>query len=65
VQFKLHASVLRYPWAEDDSAFASSSDVLRAVYDLCRYTTKATSLDTYTDSNTRERLPCELTVELC
>jgi hypothetical protein len=29
-------------------------------YALCNYTMKATSLDTYTDSNTRERLPYEL-----
>ena len=60
VQFKLHASVLHYPWVETDSDFTSSSDVLSGVYNLCRYTLKATSLDTYTDSNTRERLPYEL-----
>jgi alpha-L-rhamnosidase len=60
LQFELSAAVVRYPWAESDSAFASSSSVLHSVYELCQYTLKATSLDTYTDSNTRERLPYEL-----
>ena len=58
--FQLRVRTVRYPWVDTDSAFTSSSPVLNAVYDLCRYTTKATSLDTYTDSNTRERLPYEL-----
>eukprot|EP01051_Picozoa_sp_SAG22_P003311 SAG22_NODE_159_length_16948_cov_14.480503_19_plen_870_part_01 len=48
VKFELRASVVRYPWVEADSAFASSSAVLTSVYDLCKYTLKATSLDTYT-----------------
>jgi hypothetical protein len=29
------------------------------VYDLCRYTAFSAALDTYTDSNTRERTPYE------
>ena len=40
--------------------FASSSAVLTDVHALCKHTLKSTSLDTYTDSNTRERLPYEL-----
>ena len=39
--------------------FASSSDVLNDVFDLCVATLRRTSLDTFTDSNTRERLPYE------
>ena len=60
IQFDVRASVVRYPWVDTHSAFESSSTVLNAVYSLCRYTLKATSLDTFTDSNTRERLPYEL-----
>ncbi len=29
------------------------------MYDLCRYTLLSAALDTYTDSNTRERTPYE------
>ena len=39
--------------------FAIGGTVLDAVWDLCRYTVNAGSLDTYTDSNTRERKPYE------
>lgn len=56
-----------YPWHGVDAAnysrahaaFNSSSDALNAVWDLCAYTMRASALDTYTDSNTRERLPYE------
>ena len=37
----------------------SSSDILNQVYSLCENTIRITSLDTTTDSNTRERLPYE------
>ena len=50
---------VRYPWRDDDSRFASSNDTLNAVWRLARDTLQATSLDTATDSNTRERLPYE------
>lgn len=33
--------------------------MLTRVYNLCANTLRVTSLDTTTDSNTRERLPCE------
>ena len=48
-----------YPWSETDSSFSSSDTMLTKVYKLCRNTLKVTSLDTTTDSNTRERLPCK------
>ena len=57
--FTLSAWMVSYPWADGDSAFSSSSAVLDSVYDLCRYTVHAAALDTYTDSNTRERTPYE------
>lgn len=53
--FALSAWQVSYPWVETDSAFSSDNATLDAVYDLCRYTLHAVSLDTYTDSNTRER----------
>jgi len=48
-----------YPWHDGDSAFVSSNATLDAVYELCRYTVFSAALDTYTDSNTRERTPYE------
>ncbi|CAK0810812.1 unnamed protein product [Prorocentrum cordatum] len=57
--FKLTAWVVNYPWVDSDSAFNSSDDMLNKVWKLCRNTLKVTSLDTTTDSNTRERLPYE------
>jgi hypothetical protein len=53
------AWVVRYPWRDDDSRFESSNATLNAVWRLARDTLKVTSLDTATDSNTRERLPYE------
>ncbi len=53
--FTLSAWQVSYPWRDEESAFASDNATLDAVYDLCRYTLHAVSLDTYTDSNTRER----------
>ena len=57
--FTLSGWQVSYPWVETDSAFASDNATLDAVYDLCRYTVHAAALDTYTDSNTRERTPYE------
>ena len=59
VDFALSAWRVNYPWDEADSAFASSNATLDAVYDLCRYTVHSAAIDTYTDSNTRERTPYE------
>jgi len=53
------ATQVHYPWYETDTAFASSNTTLNAVWELSRYTLEAASLDTYTDSNTRERRPYE------
>lgn len=57
--FTLSAWKTHYKWDESDSQFASSNATLNAVWELCRYTLNAASLDTYTDSNTRERRPYE------
>ena len=58
-EWTLSAWKVHYPWVESDSSFTSSNATLNAVWDLCRYTLDAASLDTYTDSNTRERRPYE------
>lgn len=57
--FTLGAWKTHYKWDEADSSFTSSNATLNAVWELCRYTLDAASLDTYTDSNTRERRPYE------
>jgi len=59
VDFTLSGWRVNYPWYEEDSSFSSSNDTLNAVYNLCRYTVHSAALDTYTDSNTRERTPYE------
>jgi hypothetical protein len=55
----LRAWRVRYPWREGDAKFNSSVPGLNDVWDLCENTLRVTSLDTYTDSNTRERRPYE------
>ena len=57
--FSVSAWKVQYPYDPSDSHFSSSSPMLNAVFELCRYTLEAASLDTYTDSNTRERRPYE------
>ena len=57
--FTLSAWTVHYPWYRSDSHFSSSNATLNAVFELSRYTLEAGSLDTYTDSNTRERRPYE------
>ena len=57
--FTLSAWKVHYKWDEEDSMFASSNSTLNAVFELARYTLEAASLDTFTDSNTRERDPYE------
>ena len=56
--FTLEGWVAQYPFDEATPAFQSSSTMLNRVWDLCLYTLRASALDTFTDSNTRERLPC-------
>ena len=57
--FKLTAWIVQYPYYEGESSFHSSSNMLNQVWNLCEHTLRVTSLDTTTDSNTRERLPYE------
>lgn len=57
--FTLSAWRVNYPWVDSESSFTSSNATLNAVYDLCRYTLYSAAIDTYTDSNTRERTPYE------
>jgi alpha-L-rhamnosidase len=58
--FELTAWQVHYPWSEDDSFFTSSDAGLDNIWNLCRNTLRVTSLDTTTDSNTRERRPYEV-----
>eukprot|EP00039_Didymoeca_costata_P011354 m.159020 g.159020 ORF g.159020 m.159020 type:complete len:742 (+) comp15145_c0_seq4:511-2736(+) len=50
---------VRYEYVEKDSQFISSNKMLNAVHELARWTLDGGVLDTYTDSNTRERRPYE------
>jgi alpha-L-rhamnosidase len=50
---------LHTDWHEDDSAFDCSDASLTRVWDFARYTIKATSLDVFQDTPTRERDPYE------
>lgn len=47
------------PWVGSETAFNSSNATLNAVWELSRYTLEAGVVETYTDSNTRERRPYE------
>ena len=59
ISYVLTAWRVRYPYREGDAGFRSSNTMLDAVYNLSVNTLRMTSLDTATDSNTRERLPYE------
>ena len=62
MELNLTAWVVNYPWSEaegDAGHFNSSNTMLNKVWELCKNTVKVTSLDTTTDSNTREKLPYE------
>lgn len=62
MSFDLSAWVVRYPWSTasgDEGHFNSSNAMLNKVWELCKNTVKVTSLDSATDSNTREKLPYE------
>lgn len=56
---KIKALVLRYPFDDTAGTFTSSNATLNEVWDLCKYSIKATSLDVYQDCPTRERGPYE------
>ena len=47
--FTLTAWKTHYQWYEEDSAFSSNNATLNAVWELCRYTLEAASLDTYVE----------------
>ncbi len=56
---KIRQVVVHYPFDEEASAFASSDEILNAVWELCKYTMKATSFcGVYIDGD-RERIPYE------
>jgi len=56
---ELRAWRVEQEWDDSASAFSSTNATLDAVWGLSRYTLRAGLLDTYTDSNTRERRPYE------
>ena len=59
IEFTVKRWAVQYPFNDDDSSFTSSSDMLNKVWTLMKDSLRLTSLDTFTDSNTRERLPYE------
>ena len=59
IDFSIKRWAVQYPFNEDDSHFESSSSMLNKVWTLMKDSLRLTSLDTFTDSNTRERLPYE------
>ncbi len=46
-------------WEDDQSRFKSSNDILNQVWDLCRYSIKATTFAGYYVDGDRERIPYE------
>ncbi|WP_343528943.1 family 78 glycoside hydrolase catalytic domain [Sphingomonas sp.] len=50
---------LEQPWREDDAHFASTDPELDRVHAFCTYSIRATRLDLYQDTPTRERGPYE------
>ena len=59
ISLTLTAWSVQYPYFEGHSSFRSSSSLLNSIWSFCENTLRVTSLDTTTDSNTRERLPYE------
>jgi len=51
--------VVFYPFDDDASAFMSSDTILNQVWDLCKYSIKATSFSGYYVDGDRERIPYE------
>jgi alpha-L-rhamnosidase len=47
--------VYRHPFNDDAAHFSSSDPVLNDVWAFCKYSIKATSMDVYVDTHTRER----------
>jgi hypothetical protein len=57
--FSVSAWRVQAEYVDSDSWFDSDNPTLNHVWELCRYTLEAGVLDTYADSNTRERRPYE------
>ena len=58
-QFKARQIAIHYPWDAHASSFHSSSEDLNALWELCKYSMKATSFaGVYVDGD-RERIPYE------
>ncbi|MDE3254305.1 MAG: alpha-L-rhamnosidase, partial [Bacteroidota bacterium] len=55
----IQRKLIHYPFDETASAFSSSDTVLNQVWELCRYSMKATSFTGYYVDGDRERLPYE------
>ncbi len=55
----IRAAELRQPFDDEASHFESSDRILNDVWQLCKHTIKALSLDMYVDTHTRERLNYE------
>jgi hypothetical protein len=56
IEFTVKRWAVRYPFDDDDSRFKSSSGMLNQIWKLMSDSLQHTSLDTFTDSNTRERV---------
>lgn len=56
---RLERAAVNYPFDESASYFHSSDSVLNAVWELCKYTIKATSFCGYYVDGDRERVPYE------
>ena len=52
---RVGAWAVAYDWVASDTSFESSNATLDMVWRLCAKTLRFAVLDTYTDSNTRER----------
>lgn len=50
---------LRQSFDENVSSFASTNELLNRIYDMAKYTIKATNQNLYVDSQSRERAPYE------
>eukprot|EP00040_Diaphanoeca_grandis_P032975 m.200886 g.200886 ORF g.200886 m.200886 type:complete len:930 (-) comp32780_c0_seq3:56-2845(-) len=57
--FSVSAWGVKYEYIDTDSSFISDNATLNAVHELARWTLDGGVVDTYTDSNTRERRPYE------
>jgi alpha-L-rhamnosidase len=55
----VRAAELRQPFNDEASYFSSSDTILNDVWDICKFSIKALSLDMYVDTHTRERLNYE------